>query len=243
MTRPKLHLYLALPLLLVFFAQTMQASRRLSLTYDEPIYTALGYADWVTRNPRWHQVIGHPPLVNLLTSWPLLLGPTHPDPTQVPGWGTEDALGFSRALVVQLGSLDRVALVTRLPVMGLALLLAALVYRWAQQTWGGAAGLLALGLYVFDPALLAHGQLNTTDIGVTAFGVMGCYALARYLRRPSRWAFLGAGLALGAALASKASGPFWLGAAGLVMALYWRPDFRSGRRLAFLRRWLVRLAG
>ena len=243
MTRPKLHLYLALPLLLVFFAQTMQASRRLSLTYDEPIYTALGYADWVTRDPRWHQVIGHPPLVNLLTSWPLLLGPTHPDPTQVPGWGTEDALGFSRALVVQLGSLDRVALVTRLPVMGLALLLAAFVYRWAQQTWGGAAGLLALGLYVFDPALLAHGQLNTTDMGVTAFGVMGCYALARYLRRPSRWAFLGAGLALGAALASKASGPFWLGAAGLVMALYWRPEFRPGRRLALLRRWLVRLAG
>lgn len=211
--------WLAMAGLLILFTQTLFASRQLSLTYDEPIYTAIGYSDWATGDMRWHGVIGHPPLVNLLSAWPLFLGPTRPDPTQIPGWGTEDSLGFSRALLVRLGTLDQVALVTRLPIMWLALLLAAFVYRWAQRAWGGAAGLLALGLFVFDPNIVAHAQLNTTDMGVTAFGFMGCYALVCSLECPSAVAYVAAGVGLGAALASKASGPFWPTIAGLLILL------------------------
>jgi 4-amino-4-deoxy-L-arabinose transferase-like glycosyltransferase len=233
---------LAVICLLVLFAQTMLASRQLSLTYDEPIYTAIGYADLTTGDVRFHGVIGHPPLVNLWTAWPLLLDSARPDARQVPNWGTADSLGFSRALIDQLGPLERVTLVTRLPTMWLALLLAAFVYRWAQDAWGGAAGLLALGLFVFDPHIVAHAQLNTTDLGVTAFGFIGCYALARYLRRPSLGAYLGAGLGLGAALASKASGAFWLGAYGLVVLAYWVCE-RPSRKLKRMCRWLIRLAG
>ncbi len=231
----------AIVCLLLLFAQTAFASRQLSLTYDEPIYTAIGYADLTTGDMHWHGVIGHPPLVNLLTAWPLLLEPARPDATQIPGWGTGDSLGFSRALIAQFDSLERLALVTRLPVMWLTLLLAAFVYRWARQAWGGAAGLLALGLFVFDPHIVAHAQLNTTDMGVTAFGFMGCYALARYLRRPTLATYLGAGLGLGAAIASKTSGLFLVGAFGLVLFLFWL----TGRKknVPGLVVWLVRLAG
>ncbi len=218
------------------------ASRRLSLTYDEPIYTAVGYADLTTGDMHWHTVIGHPPLINLLTAWPLLLEPTHPDATQIPSWGTNDSLGFSRALIAQFDSLERLTLVTRLPVMWLTLLLAAFVYRWAWQAWDGTAGLLALGLFIFDPHIVAHGQLNTTDMGVTAFGFMGCYALARYLRRPSWGIYLSAGLGIGAALASKASGPFWLGAFVLVMFVSWLME-KPARRRRKVMHWAIALAG
>jgi len=231
----------AVACLLALFAQMAFASRRLSLTYDEPIYTAIGYADLTTGDMHWHSVIGHPPLVNLLTAWPLLLEPARPDATQIPAWGTNDSLGFSRALITQFESLERVALVTRLPVMWLTLLLAAFVYRWARQAWGGAAGLLALVLLAFDPHIIAHGQLNTTDMGVTAFGFMGCYALARYLRRPTWTAYLGAGLGLGAALASKTSGLFFVGAFGLVLFLPWLIGCRKG--ISGLVVWLGKLAG
>jgi 4-amino-4-deoxy-L-arabinose transferase-like glycosyltransferase len=243
--RPRVRVWLAVVCLLILFAQTMFASRQLSLTYDEPIYTATGYADLTTGDVRWHGVIGHPPLVNLLTAWPLLLDSLHPDARQVPGWGTQDSLGFSRALINRLGPLERVALVTRLPVMWLALVLAACVYRWAQQAWSGLSGLLALGLFVFDPHIVAHAQLNTTDMGVTTFGFMGCYALARHLRRPSLATYLGAGLGLGAALAGKASGAFWLGAFGLVVFVFWLvcEEREPRQKLRRMGMWLVRLAG
>ncbi|MDY7075601.1 MAG: glycosyltransferase family 39 protein [Chloroflexota bacterium] len=234
-------MWAAVACLLLLFAQTVFASRQLSLTYDEPIYTAIGYADLTTGDVRWHSVIGHPPLVNLLTAWPLLLDSAHPDARQISSWGTGDSLGFSRALIAQFDSLERLALVTRLPVIWLTLLLAAFVYRWAQQAWGGTAGLLALGLFAFDPNIIAHGQLNTTDMGVTAFGFMGCYALARYLRRPSLATYLGAGLGLGAAIASKTSGLFLVGAFGLVLFSFWLTSYKKDLR--GLGVWLVKLTG
>ena len=180
--------------------------------------------------------------MNLLTAWPLLLDPLRPDVHAA--LQADDWMSLYRALVDHAG-IDKVALVTRLPVMWLTLLLAALVYRWAQQAWGSSAGLLAVGLLAFDPSILAHGQLNTTDVGVTAFGFAGCYALARYIKRPSSGAYLGTGLGLGAALATKASGAFWIGALGLIVGIAWlkEPGTTPARKLKAAITWGIRLAG
>ncbi|HCB48624.1 MAG TPA: phospholipid carrier-dependent glycosyltransferase, partial [Chloroflexi bacterium] len=52
----------------------------------------------------------------------------------------------------------------RLGIMLLSVLLGALIYRWAGQLFQSAqAGLLALLLYTFDPNILAHSFLATTD--------------------------------------------------------------------------------
>lgn len=85
------------------FLQLALAAPRLSLTYDEPLYTAIGYADLVTGDFYWHGVIGHGPLLNMFAAWPLLLGGQQLDPQQLAGWGTDDSLGFSRALLSGLG--------------------------------------------------------------------------------------------------------------------------------------------
>ncbi len=69
--------------LLALFAQLALAAPQLSFTYDEPIYTAIGYADVTTGDFYWHGVIGHGPLINILTAWPLLLGRFRPDVTQL----------------------------------------------------------------------------------------------------------------------------------------------------------------
>ena len=228
--------------LLFLFAQTAFAARRLSITYDEPLYTAAGYADWQTGDVRWHGTIGHPPLPNLWAAWPLLLGKQRPDAATLPGWDAKiDLLGFSRALVIRLGTADYVAFVTRVPVMWLAVLLAAFAYRWAQHSWGGYAGLLAIFLVAFDPNIVAHAQLNTQDLGVTAFGFLASYALVRYLDRPTLMSWTAAGLALGAVLASKTTGVFWVGAFGLIIFLSW-----LGKRqfeLTKLLRWLLIFTG
>lgn len=211
---------LTLLLLLALYAQLMSGIQALSLTYDEPIYIGVGYSDWAARDLYWHGHIGHPPLVNLLTAWPLLLDPARPDPRSFSQWGSSDILGFAHALLPRLG-LERATVLTRIPVIWITLLLAALVYRWAGELWRHhTAGLLALALCAFDPTVLAHGRLNSTDMGIAAFGFLTAYTLARYLRSPTWTWRIAVGVTAGLAFSSKASGPYFLGMAGLLLLVW-----------------------
>lgn len=229
---------LVLILLLVFFAQAATGINELSFTYDEPIYIGVGYSDWSTGDPFWHGFIGHPPLVNLLTAWPLRLMPDHPDPRAFSQWGSSDVLGFSQALLMQFGNLDCVAMLTRLPVVWIALLLAALVYRWACELWRNhVAGVLALLIFTFDPTILAHGRLNSTDMGLAAFGFLAAYTLSRYLRTPDwKWRVC-VGLAIGLPFSSKASGPYYVGIAGLLLFVWALMAWRSEKNWFFCVVW------
>ena len=74
-----------------------------------------------------------------------------------------------------------------------------------MELHGPLAGLLALGLYVFDPNILAHGRLTTTDLGVTCFLFVAVYCFWRWLNHPTRLRLAAAGLTLGLALVSKYS--------------------------------------
>ena len=59
-------------------------------------------------------------------------------------------------------------------------LIALLVFHWSRSLYGFAGGLAGLILYVFDPNIIAHSQLATTDIYVTGMTVLSCYWLWRY---------------------------------------------------------------
>jgi len=81
---------------LVLFAQLVTAIPHLSATYDEPIYIGIGYADLTVGDFSWHGVIGHGPLINLLSAWPLLLRPDSVDVTQMADWGGDSSMGRMR---------------------------------------------------------------------------------------------------------------------------------------------------
>jgi len=230
---------------LALFAQLVTAIPHLSATYDEPIYIGIGYADLTVGDFYWHGVIGHGPMINLLSALPLLVRPDSIDVTQMTDWGGNSSLGFGRDVLKALGPLEQTLFVTRLPITWLTVILAAVVFRWARQVWGKTTGLLALAIFAFEPGLIAHGQLNTTDMGVTTFGFIGTYLLSRYLRKVTPATYVGAGLALGATIASKASGLFMVGAYGLVIFIYWLTSNRQGseRTIRSLLMWGVRLAG
>jgi len=59
-------------------------------------------------------------------------------------------------------------------------LTALLVFHWSRSLYGFASGLAALVLYVFDPNIIAHSQLVTTDIYVTGMVTFSCYWLWKY---------------------------------------------------------------
>ena len=200
-------LWRAAPILLLWllFAQMLGVARTASITFDEGPHLAVGYATLRTGDLRLQPVHIHPPLANMLAAAPLLLNPDLPDPRDISGWEIASLSAVTDEVVWQYPQPAQLALAGRLPIILLTLVTAAVVLRWAADMGGHAAGLLALTLYAFDPQIVAHGSLVTTDMAVTAFGLLAFFVLYRWRRRSTRTRLLVAGLMVGLALVSKVS--------------------------------------
>ena len=136
----KPQLLIVVAIMLAFFAQMVFGSLQLSMTADEPADMTLGYVMLTTGDTWAVPDNGPPPLVTLWSTWPILLQPERPDPRTVPSWHGDDLADYTRALWPLLGPIERLALATRYPIMLLAVVLMALVYRWACDgfgRWGG----------------------------------------------------------------------------------------------------------
>mgnify|MGYP005842729155 FL=1 len=205
----------------LFFAQVMFAIPQLSLTADEPVHMAQGYVYWTRGDFRFAEAVAQPPLPDFLPGLGLLLQPG-PAPEMLEGWAEVDHARFVRASLHWYGpgpALEAATFVSRFPSALVALIGAAFVYRWARERYGGKAGLLALALFAFDPNILAHSGLATTDLLLTVWGFIAVYAATSWIgQNHRRWGFL-SGLAAGFALASKTSGFFPLGIIGLLLLI------------------------
>jgi len=174
---------IAVALLLLIFVQALGSARLKSPTMDEQNHIARGLAYLRTGDLRLS--VEHPPLVNALCALPLLLCPQIKLPLDHPSWQSGAWYAFADEFLwrANAADVDCIVFLTRLPVIGLALLLGALVYRWARELGGVRAGLLALFLLACDPNILAHARLVTTDMGVTVFSFLAAYTLWRVLQR------------------------------------------------------------
>jgi hypothetical protein len=223
-------------LLGVLFAQAMTSIPRLSITFDEDLHISTGYG--VLRMGDLRLVEDHPPLLGLLTSWPLLLSPNTPDPWEVPAWEQGDRRLFVRNEIWWSLPIDTWVVPPRIPVVWLAMVLGAVLFRWACEWFGPRAGLLALAFFVFDPNILAHGTLATLDLGVTCFMFIAMYGVQRVLYRPNWTNVVLAGVFLGLALATKVSALIVLPVGAGLMVLWglvarWRSKL-AGRLLIYV---------
>ncbi len=123
--------------------------------------------------------------------------------------------------LVLLGGGDprRTLLLARLPMLAVAALLGGLIWAWGRRMLGARAALGAVLLFAFDPALIAHGPLVTTDVGFAAATTLFLFALWRYLHHRTSVRLVLAGAALGLALAAKFSAIFLLPVAALLLLL------------------------
>jgi hypothetical protein len=195
--------WVALLLLAVMFAQLLSAATQLSMTIDEGFHITSGYS--YLRTGQMRLLDEHVPLAKALFAWPLFFVPDLPPPEQAAGWDAGDLISVTQETVLAYQPIDRVIVAPRVLVALLTLLLAATVYRWAANWFGPTAGLFALAMVTFDPNILAHGSLATTDMGAVAFIFWAVWAFASYLKAPTRrrrwWmAALLLGLAQGAKL-------------------------------------------
>ena len=181
---------------------------RESLTFDEDDHMFAGYMMWKTGdfglNPE------HPPLVKLLAAAPILHDKLWIPPLQGRYFKTEAYLDGRDWLAHNDGASQRLVFRMRLAAGLLALGLALVVFFAAREWFGTGAALFALTLLVFDPNVMAHSALVTTDMGVSLFFLASIYAFYRYVARPSLVRLVVAGLITGLLAATKHSGILFL---------------------------------
>ncbi|MGW5721598.1 ArnT family glycosyltransferase [Amycolatopsis sp. NPDC003865] len=167
-------------------------------TIDEPVYVGTAVVYLQQHSLRYNPE--HPPLGKLLIATGLAFADVHLDPAFA---GDQTQLG--RHVLYESGNdPGRLMMAARLPVIVLTLLFGLVVFAFARDLTGSAGGLVALALYAFSPDVIAHGSLATLDVPVTGFLLTSVWLLWRARQRPARYLPF-AGLALGAALATKMS--------------------------------------
>src|ERR1044071_5732048 len=189
-------------LLVVLGLQLFFSVRRESQTWDEANHIFAGYRSWTHGdyglNPE------HPPLVKLLATVPLLSSQLKVPPLQE-RFFKEDAFLRGKEFLYQ-NDADKILARTRTAAAILTLLTAIVIFFGTREMFGTGAAFIALTLLAFDPNLLAHGALITTDVGLACFMFLSVYVFYRFVRSPSALRLIVAGVSVGLVLAVKHTG-------------------------------------
>jgi Dolichyl-phosphate-mannose-protein mannosyltransferase len=189
-------------LLIVLAVELSLSIRRETQTWDEACHIFAGYSYWTrgdfAMNPE------HPPLVKLLATLPLLSMPLKVSPREKVFSKEEDFISAKQ--FVYSNDAEKIMFRTRMMASLLTLALAVLIFIAAHEMFGSLPAFLALTLFVFEPNILAHGALVTTDMALSCFLFATVYAFYRYRKKPSVARLMLVGLAAGFSLAAKHSG-------------------------------------
>ena len=191
-------------LLLIFLLQLVHVARVYSANWDEAHHVYDGYRIWTQGDFRLNAEV--PPLVKLTAALPLRAMNLQLPPEQHHSQAL-DAFEQGRLFVFGNGG-DRVLFPARMACMLFTLLTAGLLYAAAREMFGLTAALAALGLFVFDPTVLAHGTLVSTDLGSACLIFACVYAFYRYGEAPSLPRLALAGVLAGLAAGAKFTGIF-----------------------------------
>src|SRR5690348_11836410 len=167
-THPPLRYALPLILLFVYVAQCAWFIRTQSFTFDEPVHIVTGWDMW--RNGRFEYWNDHPPLQRLLCTLPIV----------GQKWQMDVQGHFPEFLALKFHpGPEEMAAHGRSVSLVLGLILALLLWTTARRMFSEGAANVALALFVFSPALIAHFSLATTD----GIGVLSIFATAVQLLR------------------------------------------------------------
>lgn len=187
---------------IVISAQLYFSVRRESQTWDEANHIFTGYRSWTHAdfglNPE------HPPLLKLLATTPLLWSQPK-SPALEERYFKEDAFLRGKEFLYQ-NDPDKILGRTRTVAASLTLLAALVVFFGTREMFGRGAAFIAVALLTFDPNLLAHGALITTDVGLACFMFLSVYLFYRFVKSPSAVRLIMAGVAVGLVLAVKHTG-------------------------------------
>jgi len=175
-------------------------ARANSSTWDEADHT---YAAYMQRKGDFGLNPEHPPLLKFLAALPLRGMTLKMPPLLDRPYRLQEVIG-GKDFIFQ-NDANTILFRARMATSLLTLALAILVFLATREMFGTGAGLIALALISFDPTLLAHSALVTTDAAQACFMFWAIYAFYRYTNRPTIPRLITVGLVVGLALASKHS--------------------------------------
>lgn len=199
----KIFISAAVLLLIIFFIPFLSA-QNFSPSSDEITHLPSGYSYWKTGEVILN--FQHPPLVKLLSSFPLLflnLNFDENDPNLIGPSKNEWQFGHKFLFA---NDADKLLLFGRIAPILISVLLGLYIFKWALEMFGRKAGIMSLFLYAFMPNIIAHAQFVTTDVAVAAFSFITLYYLWKLFKTGSKKFIIHTGISLGLALSSKFSG-------------------------------------
>jgi hypothetical protein len=191
----------------------VDSMRRTSATYDEPAHLSAAWTH--VRLHDYRLSPDHPPLVQGLAGVPLLFIDVEMDAADE-AWAEHAIWRFARRWLYVWNDAGRLLFWGRFAIVLVGASLVAAIVLWTRARFGAGPALVALLLAALSPDLLAHGQVVTTDMGAAATMFLAVVAFDAALQRTTPGRVLLAGLALGAALATKLSA---LGLGPMLLAL------------------------
>ncbi|HKE26299.1 MAG TPA: glycosyltransferase family 39 protein [Bryobacteraceae bacterium] len=211
-------LVIAIGLSLLASARIVATYTAFNHTFDEPMHIACGM-EWLDKGTYTCEP-QHPPLARVAAA----LGP-YLSGIRSQGIATTDLYTQPREGVAILYSghhYGRTLALARLGILPFFWIACAVVYGWAAWYFGKAMAALAVFLFSFTPAVLAHAGLATTDMPLTA--MLGAAFLSGlvWVERPTVKRAAVFGVCTGLAILSKFTTLAFLPAAALVAFIwYW----------------------
>lgn len=205
-----LFVVLSLALFAAFAFQLVYHAVRISATVDEPDHILAGHRHWQCGdfgiNPE------HPPLLKLFATATLNFRELSEPPWECGSklTSTFDTFSYGSTFLVENG-IDSVLIPTRVAASLMSMLLALLVFLAAREMFGRWEALTALAIVAFEPNLIGHGSIVTTDMAISATAFGAVYALYRFGKEQTWSRFAVAGLAFGLMLAAKHSAVVFVG--------------------------------
>jgi 4-amino-4-deoxy-L-arabinose transferase-like glycosyltransferase len=204
--------FLLMVLLLLFFCgQSLLAIVRTSATFDE--VQSFGIGKYLLTEQKWDVMgsITHPPVGYYLTSLPLLFWNEDKSFWEYEGadrndiffLGAVDVYRGQGFLSSEANAEDRLLILSRLPVLVLALFLGFYLYRFSRELYGERAALLSLALFAFCPNLLAFSAIGTQDMPLAVFWFISCFYFWRFLNTGEIRAVVISAILIGLAIATK----------------------------------------
>lgn len=190
---------IVLAIMIFVLAVSLLNAKNDGATYDEVAHIPAAYSYLSQKDMRLNPE--HPPLLKDFAGLPLQFLNLNFD-TEHSSWTTDNVAdnqwNAGRHFLYNSGNdPDEIIFWARVPFIILALFLAFFVFKWTREISSIPAALLALALYAFNPNILGHNHLVTTDLGIAAFITFSFYYFLKFIKQPSWKNVFLAGLFLG----------------------------------------------